>query len=120
MNAPYVDFNTHDYVLLNGNIENRDILITMMYFRLQCPYGTYIWDKKFGNKLQLVVGNTGVTNKKTMENCNYSALSDMVSGGYITNLSVICTYYDFKKASFDIRAASAQGQPISFNWSLPI
>lgn len=120
MNGPYIDPVSKDYTLVNGQILNKDILLSMFYFRFSCPFGTYIFNKQVGCKIQNQIGAKNVTNRKTLENYLYQSASDMISNGYITSLSVICTYYDLRTASFDVTAIAANQQIIKFTWNLEL
>ena len=49
MLAPYIDPHTGDFVLENGNIVNRNALLTLSYTRLKCPRGLWRLNPNFGN-----------------------------------------------------------------------
>lgn len=119
-NAPYIDPVTKDYVLVNGNILNKDETITRIIFALECPYGNYGFDLTVGCRIQNQIGNRSVVNKKTLEKYIYTALQFLITDGTLTILNVICTEYSFKQASFNIYAVQRNQQEIKFTWTLPL
>jgi phage gp46-like protein len=120
VNLPYVDPNTGNYTLVNGNILNQDATLTRMIFRLKTPKGTYIFNKPFGNELMTKVGTRFNANKKTLEQWVKNSLQDLVTDGTLTTLAVICTLYTYKAASFKIYATDSANKQIELPWSLDL
>ena len=120
MNSPYIDPATGDYVLVNGNILNKNAILTQMTFALKCPKGQYIDDPTFGSEIQARVGTGFVTNKRTLELDATNALNFLVSDGTIKKLSVICTFYSGKRSILDIKATLINNEQIYLPWEIEL
>lgn len=120
MNSPYIDPQTGDYVLVNGNILNKAAVLTQMTFALKCPLGEYIEDPTFGSEIQAKVGTGFVTNKRTLEQDTRNALNFLVSDGTIKNLYVVCTFYSGKRAILNVKATLINNEQIYLPWEIEL
>lgn len=119
MLGPYIEPSTQDYVLSNGNIENRNALITLSYMRLCCPRGSWIYNTDFGNPLQTDILSRTVLNRKALQQQVRIALQDMVTLGYIKDLVVVTTkiVYGERRVDFRITMIDNLDIKITFPWS---
>lgn len=119
MFGPYIDPTTKDYVLSNGNIENRNALLTLSYMRLKCPRGSWIYDREFGNPLAVNLLDRNNLNRKTLQQQVRKALEDMVTLGYIRDLVVITQRISFENRQVDflITMIDNLDERITFTWS---
>lgn len=119
--APFIDPNTKDYILLDGQIENQDVILSMINMRLNCPLGSYPFDKSFGCAIQSRLGtNSKNVNRRTLEKDIESALTDMISLGYLLKITVICTLFTLAKAAFTVFATEINGKEIKFTWGVSL
>jgi len=59
LTTTFIKAETKDYVLTNGAFEQANELLTEAYSRINCPLGSYIFDKNFGSNIPLWI-NTRV------------------------------------------------------------
>lgn len=119
--APYIDPITKDYVLLDGQIENQDTVVTMINMRLNCPLGSYPFDKNFGCQIHYRIGtNSKNVNRRTLEKDIESAVNDMIGLGYLLKFNALCTLFTLVKAEFILFATEINGKEIKFTWSISL
>lgn len=119
--SAFIDPNTKDYILSNGQILNEDIVLSMINMRLFCPYGSYMFDKKFGCKIYSRMGATGIiVNKRTLEKDIENAVQDMVITGLIKTFNATCIKYTLSTASFILTALKINEEQLKFTWSVSL
>lgn len=122
MLGPFVNPATRDYVLSNGNIENKNAILTLSYMRLRCPRGSWIYNTDFGNPLLVnLLGSTDL-NRKTLQQQVRVALQDMVTLGYVKDLVVITTriVVSERRVEFLITMIDNLNEKITFPWSMVV
>ena len=122
MLGPFVNPATRDYVLSNGNIENKNAILTLSYMRLRCPRGSWIYNTDFGNPLLVnLLGSTDL-NRKTLQQQVRVALQDMVTLGYVKDLVVITTriIVSERRVEFLITMIDNLNEKITFPWSMVV
>lgn len=109
---PYIT-NNGDYLLSNGTIQNNNSLISELYFALNTPLGSYIYDKTLGNKLLNLNYAPSIVE---IEQMLTNALISMINNRRISdvNINVIIPLLGAYKA--DISCKDNTGQPIKFTW----
>lgn len=120
MISPYINPNTKDYVLSNGNIENKNSLLTLSSLRLSCPRGSWPYNVNFGNSLQNSNINLNATTPKYLQQQVQTCLQDLITLGYIKKLVVSTPKINLidKSATFEIVMIDNFSIEIRFVWSL--
>ncbi len=108
---PYVT-PSGDYLIQNGVIQNNNSLLSEIYFNLNTPLGSYIYNKKLGNA---VLNYQYVLPKLQIIQLLNNALGPLITAGRIKNVqisvSTIATSY-----SANITCVDNTGSPITFKW----
>jgi hypothetical protein len=122
MLSPYIDPTTEDYILLNGNIENQNALLTLAYMRLKTPRGKWPYNTLFGNQLQIEIPNTAALDRKILQQQVKLALQDMVQLNYIKDLVVVTQNIslDNREATFLIVMVDNFNNELKFVWSITV
>lgn len=111
---PYIGMDG-DYLLINGAIQNNNSLISELYFNLNTPLGSYIYDKSLGNELLNLNYAPSITEIKQMIT---NSISGLVRSQRINNVTikVLVPLRDAYKV--DITAADNTGEPVKFVWNV--
>lgn len=109
----YIQPDNGDYLLLNGAIQNNNSLLTEMYFALNTPLGSYIYDQTLGNQLlnlQYVPKTSEITSMLT------NALTPLISANRIKNVQIQIILAISNSYSVLINCVDSTGNPVEFKW----
>lgn len=111
--STYINPENGDYVLLNGTILNNNSLLAEIYFRLNTPLGSYIYDKTLGNKLLMI---NYVPNTTTILQSISNALSPLTQSKRLINVNIQLVVQLGNSYTVNITGQDNTGKPIEFKW----
>lgn len=112
----YIDPNTKDYVNLNGQIENKNQVITEIYLRLVIPQKKYMYskDSTIGSMLYTLSDKRGVVNKTQLAQIVADALKPMVEQRKITAPEIKIPRFVLGNISIEVNCVDVSGEDIHF------
>ena len=110
---PYIT-ETGDYLLTNGAMQNNNSLISELYFSLNTPLGSYLYDKTLGNELLNLQYAPPIT---TIQQMLTNALIPLINAGRITDVSINVIIPLLGAYKADINCSDNTGQPVKYTWN---
>ncbi|MCE3267802.1 MAG: hypothetical protein K0R49_54 [Burkholderiales bacterium] len=112
----YIDPITHDYANLNGQIENRNQIVTEIYLRLMIPQKKYMYaqDSTIGSLLYSLSNKRGAVNKTQLSQIVEDALKPMVEQQKIIIQSIKIPRLVLRNISIEVNCTDTSGEQIHF------
>lgn len=112
----YLNPETKDYVNLNGQIENKNQVLTEIYLRLTIPQKKYIYakDPTIGSLLYSLSNQRGTVNKTQLSQTVANALKPMVEQRKITIQTIKIPRLVLGNISIEINCTDTSGEQINF------
>lgn len=111
----YIDSKTGDYTLQNGEIVNKNALLTRAYMYLSCVKGTCIYDPTIG--IDLPINSKANLTKNQFIQAIQKALQPLVADGSVTTMLVEILSAIAGKYIAQITLVDHNRQPLTFTWS---
>ena len=92
--ATFIKFETHDYVIADGILEQQVAVLTEAYTRSITPLGSYKFDTTFGNEIPLLFNNRTIKITADMittmqNNCLQPMLDSRRALSIVTSVPII-------------------------------
>ncbi|MFN8770050.1 MAG: hypothetical protein ACK5Z5_02695 [Neisseriaceae bacterium] len=112
----YLDPKTQDYVNLNGQIANRNQILTEIYLRLAMPQKKYMYakDNSTGSLLYTLANQRGSVNKTQLAQIVANALKPMVEQGKIIIKEIKIPRLVLGNITIEINGTDTSGEQIHF------
>ncbi|MBP9741918.1 MAG: hypothetical protein KBD37_01020 [Burkholderiales bacterium] len=112
----YLDPATQDYVNLNGQIENKNQVVTEIYLRLTIPQKQYMYtkDPTIGSLLYKLQNQRGAINKTQLAQIVADALKPMVEQRKITIQEIKIPRLVLGNISIEVNCTDVSGEQIHF------
>jgi phage gp46-like protein len=114
----YLDPVTCDYVNLNGQIANRNQILTEIYLRLAIPQKKYMYakDNTTGSLLYTLANQRGVVNKTQLAQIVANALKPMVEQGKIVIKEIKIPRLVLSNITIEINGTDTSGEQYILYW----
>ena len=113
----YLDPKTQDYVNLNGQIENRNQILTEIYLRLTIPKRKYLYaknDPDCGSLLYTIKNARGTINKTQVAQLVADALKPLVEQGKIKIKDIRVPFLVLGSFTVEVDCTDNSGEQIHF------
>lgn len=112
----YLDPETKDYVNLNGQIENRNQILSEIYLRLTIPQKKYLYakDPTLGSQLYNLDKERGTINKTQLAQIIANALKPMVEQRKITIQEIKIPRLVLNHVSIEVYCLDSSGEEVHF------
>lgn len=112
----YLDPDTQDYVNLNGQIENKNQVVTEIYLRVTIPQKKYMYakDPTIGSLLYSLSNQRGTINKTQLAQIVANSLKPMVEQRKITIQEIRIPRLVLGNISIEINCTDTSGEQIHF------
>ena len=114
--STYIDPKTRDYNNLNGQIENRNQILTEIYLRLKIPQKKYLYakDPTCGSLLHTLKNKRGSINKTQLAQIVADALKPLVEQRRITIEDIRIPRLVLGNISIEIDCTDTSGEQLYF------
>lgn len=118
INAPYIDPQTKDFILTNGQILNKDMNLSRINMALYCRLGTWKFHPDFGCDIYKFLGARGkIVNKRQLELSAQRALQFMIDDGTFSSVTALCTSLTLTTAIIKLFITEITQQQFVFVWT---
>lgn len=112
--STYINSETGDYVIQNGVLINSNSLLAEIFFCLDTPLGSYIYDLSLGN--DILNYSYGLPEPQIMQLLE-NALSPLTSTNRLKNVNIKILVALQTTYSVMINCTDNTGQPIQLKWT---
>lgn len=112
----YLDPKTQDYINLNGQIENKNQVVTEIYLRLTIPQKKYMYakDSTIGSLLYKLENQRSSVNKTQLAQIVANSLKPMVEQKKIVIQEIKIPRFVLGNVSIEVNCTDTSGEQIHF------